>query len=95
MRKSVEILIRTPNTRLPISLYTDIRKLLKDPLTNRLRYGDYTKLIIRLLTNWVEDQKDAQARRRAEDRFPQIKPAPPNFFNTTTTPTTPPTEPPR
>jgi hypothetical protein len=79
MRKSVEILIRAPTVKLPISLYTDLRKLLKDPLTNRLRYGDYTRLIIRLLSNWVDEQRATTILTKASQQQQQQQQQPPSI----------------
>jgi hypothetical protein len=43
--------------RLPEQLFVDVKLLLADPVTGRVRYGAMSKLVERLLREWVDQQR--------------------------------------
>lgn len=46
--------------QIPDRLHQDVKLLLLDPLTNRVKYGAMRRLIARLLAEWVERQRRAR-----------------------------------
>ena len=43
--------------KVPSSLFTEVKLLLLDPLSGRVRYGEMSKLATSLLRTWVEKQR--------------------------------------
>lgn len=57
MRKSTTPFIHIGSINVPVELAADVRELLRDPRTGRTRYGEMTNLIVRLLSNWVDERR--------------------------------------
>lgn len=47
------------NVRIPVSLMTQIRTLLTEPRTGNIAHGNLSKLVIRLLSKWLEQQRES------------------------------------
>ena len=45
------------HVRIPPRLLKDVKILLLDPVTGRSKYGAVNKLVARLLSEWVEEQR--------------------------------------
>ena len=55
-RKSKEP-TKSIHIKVPSSLFRDVKLLLLDPLSGRVRYGEMSKLATSLLRTWVEKQR--------------------------------------
>ena len=56
-RKSNREPTRSIHIKVPSSLFREVKLLLLDPLSGRVRYGEMSNLATSLLRTWVEKQR--------------------------------------